>query len=101
MALELGVLIIPILKEAFSLTPAMRLLVEKTSSVKAYDLNLTDASGMENLLKAALKPAECGLCKQAAFRDKPWAVVCVDPSAQEKLDRPKSMQRSICKNYQT
>ena len=89
MALELGVLVVPVLMEEFSMTLAMRLLAEKTPGVKAYTFSLTDASGMEKLLKATLKPTECGLCRQAAFRDKPWTVTCVDPNAQKKPDRPK------------
>ena len=89
-ALDQGVLIVPILTEAFSLTPAMRLLMERTYHVKAYSLALTSRNGMETLLNEAVKPAECGLCKQAAYRDKPWAVVCIDenPPAEDLPPRP-------------
>ena len=78
MALELGVLLVPFLKEDFSLTPAMRLLLEKIPHVKAYTFALTTSKGMEGLLAAALKPTECGLCRQASFQDKPLSVIPVD-----------------------
>ena len=95
MAMEQDVLIVPILKTDFPMTPAMGLLMQKTPFVKAYTYTLTSASGMEAFLKTVLKPAECSLCQQASFRDKPWTMICVDPNVQKKAAPSKNIPKSI------
>ena len=81
LALEQDVLLIPVLLEEFALTPAMRLLLAGKSPVKASAFSLESPKGMEEFLKTVLRPSECDLCRQAAFKDKPWSVSCVSAAA--------------------
>lgn len=81
LTLEQDVLLIPVLLEEFALTPAMRLLLAGKSPVKASAFSLESPKGMEEFLKTVLRPSECDLCRQAAFKDKPWSVSCVSAAA--------------------
>ncbi len=83
LALECGVLLIPLLLDTVSLTPATALLLKQKPPVKLSVSALSSTSGMEAFLQIAVKHSECNLCRQASFNGRQLSCVAVS-------DLPKS-----------